>query len=103
MLAAASALAIRGHDWSSRWEKLDGFFVILSYLAGATSYYGIYIAYVAMLEMIDQKVLGAMNPRLQTGLAIQFYGTIVGFLLLGLVFARMLEQRTAVGASKPKH
>lgn len=93
MMAGATALVVRGHDWTDRWTKVDGGCLLISYLAGATSYYGVYVAYVALLELIDQKVLSATSPRLLGGLTIQFYGTIIGFLFLGFVFARMLEGR----------
>ena len=93
MFAAAAALAIKGKDWTPTWSRFDGIVLLLAFVCGAVSYYGVYAAYAAMLEMVDQGVIGGMSPELQTALAAQYYGTLGGFVLLGLVFTRMLEGR----------
>lgn len=95
MLAAAGALVVKGKDWTERWTRIDGVILLCTFVAGALSYYGVYAAYVALLEMVDAGVIGAMAPRLQTGLATQYYATLGGFVLLGLAFTRMLEGRIA--------
>lgn len=93
MLAAAAAVAVKGREWSSVWTRLDGLIIVFVFLAGSVSYYGAYLANIALLEMIQGGGVSGLAPRLQRGFGLQYYGTFFGFLLLGLTFCRMLEGR----------
>lgn len=93
MLAAAAAVAVKGSQWSRIWTPFDAAVVVCVFICGAISYHGVYVAYVSLLEMIENKALTALGATLQLGFAMQYYGTLAGVLLLGLVFARLVAGR----------
>lgn len=102
MLAAAAALAVKGRDWSDVWSRADGSILLCTFVAGSVSYYGVYTAYVALLEMVDIGYMSGLAPHLQRGLSTQYYATLAGYVLLGLVFTRMLEgRRLSKAAGEP--
>lgn len=100
MFGAAAALAVKGATWSTKWGRLEGILVVIALICGAASYYGIYIGQVAELGMIYAGTINPFEARLSAGLTIEYYGTLLGLFLLGLVFARMLEERSKVAVDK---
>jgi hypothetical protein len=93
LCAAAAAVSIKGKDWSTVWSRMDGLLVIGVLLSGAVSYYGLYLSGIAILEMVGAGMFGLESPRLSSAIAIQYYGLLTGYFLLGLVFARLMEGR----------
>jgi len=93
LYAGAATLAIKGKDWSTTWTRFDGVLITLTLLAGAVSYYGVYLGHVASLDMLQASYINPIAPRLQFAIGLQYHGTLVGLFLLGLVFVRMLEYR----------
>jgi len=93
LLGAAATLTVKGRDWSTRWARVDGVLVLFVFICGATSYYGTYLGYVAILGMLAQGMVNPFEVRVQWSLMIQYDGLVLGVFLLGLVFARMLEGR----------
>jgi|GEM_PF-5184577 len=93
LFAGAAALAVKGREWSTRWGRVDAFLVMLSMVAGAASYYGIYLTHDSILSMVFEASIYPFERRLQAALSLQYYGLLTGVLLLGLVFTRLLEDR----------
>lgn len=91
VFAACGALATKWKPEGARWERFDRFVLVLVLVCGVVSYYGLYLARVATLEMLSAGVLDPMALRLQTGLALQYYGFLAAAALLGLLFVRLLE------------
>jgi len=102
MLAAAGTLVLKGKEWSGGWSRIESVLVILVFLAGVVSYFGVYSCQVSILTMVN---VGAMNPletSLLWALRLQYFGLIAGALLLGLVFALMLDRvRLQLTESEP--
>ena len=93
MMAAAAALTIRGSVWSDRWSRFDSGLIVAAFASGAVSYFGVYFGYVRLLTMVGAKTLNPLEAGFLWSIRLQYYGTIVGVFLVGLVFARMLEGR----------
>lgn len=93
MLGAAAALAIKGNSWTDRWSRLDSKLIILAFISGAISYFGVYLSYIRILTMVMQSNIDPLEAGLLWAIRLQYYGTIFGVALLGLVFVRMLEGR----------
>jgi hypothetical protein len=91
LFAACGALSTKWKPASGQWASFDRLVFVLVLVCGAVSYYGLYLARVATLEMLSAHVLDPLSLRLQTGLALQYYGFLVGAVLLGLVFIRLLD------------
>ena len=98
LFAACGALAIKGGDWSDEWTSWDGYCIVLALVCGAGSYYGTYLAYTAIVEMVFAGVVDPFSFRLSSALQIQYYGVLVGIFLVGLVFCRMLAARKSKDA-----
>ena len=94
MLAAAGSLLLQGPDFvrAGRFEMVLTVFV---FLAGAGAYFGVYYSQVRMLTMVSAGYLDPLELGLLWGIRLQYGAIIVGVFLLGLIFARMLEQRLA--------
>jgi len=101
MMAAAAALIVNGKEWTTSWSRLDAMLILLAFLSGAASYYGIYLGQISILEMISQGWLNPLSSKLQAAIAIEYYGTLVGVLLLGLAFSRLLEGRLRNAPTNP--
>ena len=95
LFSASGALAIKGHDWSTRWSEVDGYLLVLALIAGGVSYYGAYMAHMAILEMVYSGIIDPFAARLSAALNVQYYGLLIGIFLVGLVFTRMLAGRKA--------
>lgn len=93
LCAGAAAGAVKGKDWSATWSRIEGGLVIVVLLCGAVSYYGMYLSWIAVLEMVGAGAFGLDSPRLSTAIAVQYYAVLVGYLILGLVFCRLMEGR----------
>jgi hypothetical protein len=91
VFSAAAALTVKGKDWSAKWGRLEGILVVVALVCGAWSYYGIYLGHIAALGMVYAGTINPFESRLSIAFSIQYYGTLIGIFLLGLVFARMLE------------
>ncbi len=93
LFAACGAMAVKGSDWSERWRTQDGYCIVLALVCGASSYYGTYLAYTAMTEMVYAGAIDPFSTRLSWAMRIQYYGVLAGVFLVGLVFCRMLAAR----------
>lgn len=93
LFGACGALAIKGKDWSTRWEHVDGYLIVVSLVAGAVSYYGAYLMHTVILEMVYHGTVDPFSTRLVWALNLQYYATLLGIFLVGLVFVRMLAAR----------
>lgn len=91
LFGACGWLVIKGRETKTRWSNISGYAIVLALAAGTTSYYGLYLARIAILEMVSAGVLDPLTRRLQFALGLQYYGFLVGAVLLGLVFVRLLE------------
>jgi hypothetical protein len=100
LLGAAGAMAVKGKEWSPRWNRLDGLLVLFVFICGAASYYGIYLGHVAVLSTVFQGTINPFEARFQWALGLQYYGLLLGVFLLGLVFARMLDGRISLSGGK---
>jgi hypothetical protein len=97
---ACAALAIKGREWSTRWERLDGLLIVAAFLAGASGFYGLYLGHIEVLEMIHAGVFDLFQVRLDIAMKIQYYGLLIEIFLVGLVFTRMLDQRKDAAGPK---
>ena len=95
LVGACGALSVRGKDWSLRWEHVDGYLIVLSLVAAAASYYGAYLMHMTILQMAFYDTIDIFSKRLMWALDLQYYGTLLGLFLVGLVFVRMLAARKA--------
>lgn len=93
LFSASGALAIKGHDWSTHWSATDGYLLVLALIAGSVSYYGAYMAHMAILEMVYSGIIDPFSARVSLALNVQYYGLLVGIFIVGLVFVRMLAGR----------
>ena len=98
LFTACGALAVKGGDWSDGWTNWDGYCIVVALVCGAGSYYGTYLAYTAIVEMVFAGVVDPFSPRLSSALQIQYYGVLAGIFLVGLVFCRMLAARKSKDA-----
>lgn len=93
LCAGAATVAVKGKEWSVAWNRFDGALIICVLLCGAVSYYGLYLSSIAILEMVEAGVFGINSPRLSNAITIQYYAVIIGYLVLGFVFCRLMEGR----------
>jgi len=94
LFTACSALIVRGHEWAGReWGWIDKYAFVIILVAGATSYYGLYLSHVAILEMVAHGVIDPFSNQLQTGQQIQYYAFLIGSVLLGVVIVRLIDGR----------
>lgn len=92
LFAACGALIVRGHEWVGReWGWIDKYAFVVILVAGATSYYGLYLSHVAILEMVAHGVIDPFSSQLQTGQQVQYYAFLIGSILLGLVIVRLVD------------
>lgn len=95
LLAAAAAITVKGRDWSPRWTSIDSVLILLTFMAAAVSYYGVYLCEIRLLSMAQAGGILATETLLLWAVRLQHWGIIVGVSLLGIVFCRMLEGRTS--------
>ncbi len=93
LLGAAGAITVKGKEWSASWNRADGILVVVALICAAISYYGTYLGYIAVLEMVYNGTIYPFSVRLRWATALQYYGTLAGVFFLGLIFTRMLEGR----------
>ncbi|MGZ5919755.1 MAG: hypothetical protein ACXWJV_08155 [Hyphomicrobium sp.] len=97
LFAGALTLVLKGKEWSGQWSRFHGYILVAILLSGGASYYGIYLGHVAVLGTVVKGTVNPFEPRLQAALMIQYYGTLLGVFLLGLLVTLMMEGRvTAV-------
>lgn len=92
MLAAAGAILLKDVQFR-RSSRLDALMLIFVFLAGAMSYFGVYFSQVRLLTMVSAGYLDPLELGLRWAIRLQYGGIIGGVFLLGLVFARGLEQQ----------
>ena len=95
LCAGAAAIAVKGREWSTGWNRIDGVLILGVLLCGAVSYYGLYLSSIAILEMVGAGVFGLDSPRLSSAITLQYYAVLIGYFILGLVFCRLMEGRRA--------
>ena len=95
MLAGASALTLKSNSWTSLWTRLDSALILLVFINGAMSYFGVYFCYMRLLTMVGASFLDPVEGGLVWSLRLQYLGIISGVTLLGLVFARIIEGRVS--------
>lgn len=93
LITGSLAVAVNGHVWNPRWSVMDRLAVLLVLSSGATVYYGVYMAFAVTLEMIAAGFVDPFQRRLALSLSIQYHAFMAGFLMLGIVFCRILEFR----------
>ena len=93
LLGTTAAIIVKGRDWSTRWNWVDGLLVLVIMICASISYYGIYLGHVTILGMVFKGTIYPLATRLQWAISLQYYGTLGGVALLGLVFTRLLEGR----------
>lgn len=98
MLGAAGILIVKGREWVDGWSRLESFFIMLVFLCGIASYFGVYTCQVSILSMVNIGVLNPLEAGLLWSLRLQYFGLIVGAFFLGLAFTLMIER-----ARRPKH
>lgn len=92
LFTACGALIIRGQEWAGReWRGIDKYAFVIILVAGATSYYGLYLSHVAILEMVAHGVIDPFSNQLQTGQQVQHYAFLLGAVLLGFVIVRLVD------------
>ncbi|MBK8630135.1 MAG: hypothetical protein IPN84_07980 [Sphingomonadales bacterium] len=91
LCAGAAAFSIKGKEWSSHWNRAFEIIILCVFLCGAVTYYALYLSSIAVLELVASGSFGLSSPRLLIAIEIQYYGQIVGFFLLGLVFCLMMD------------
>lgn len=94
LVGGCGALVIKGREWSAHWGPYDAAAIVGALLAAAASLYGVYLGHITVLQMTIEGIFDPFQSRLGAALAIQYYGLLLGVFLLGLVFTRMLSQRT---------
>jgi hypothetical protein len=93
LLAGAATVCVKGREWSLGWTPVDSIVVIGALAGGVLTYYGIYSAYIAVFAMAAARNFAPLSVDLKFAIATQYYAALGGTLLLGLVFARMLDRR----------
>lgn len=94
LFTACGALIVRGQEWAGReWGWIDKYAFVIILVAGATSYYGLYLTHVAILEMVAHGVIDPFGNQLQIGQQVQYYAFLTGSVLLGLVIVRLVDGR----------
>jgi hypothetical protein len=97
LIAGAATVCVKGRDWSHGWTAFDSLTVVGVLAGGVLTYYGIYCTYIRLYAMAAAGAFVPLSPDLSVALAIQYYSALSGTLLLGLVFARMLDRRIQSG------
>lgn len=93
LVAGALAVAINGRSWNARWGHFDAVSLMGVLCSCAAVYYGTYLVFAQTLEMMANGFIDPFQKRLEMALAIQFNGFMIGFILLGIVFCRVMEFR----------
>jgi hypothetical protein len=93
ILGASGIVCVKGHEWSRGWTRLDSLMVVVALAGGVLTYYGMYVASVAMFGMAAAGAFAPLSQDLSFAIAIQYYSALIGTLILGLVFARMLDRK----------
>lgn len=93
MLGAAGTLLMKSKEWRMELSLFDGILLLLIFSAGAASYYGVYLGHVAVLENLQSGVVSLIDRRLHWAMDIQYYGTLGGIFLLGLVVIQQVDRR----------
>lgn len=71
---ASGTLIARGYEWAGReWGRIDKYAFAVIIVAGATSYYGLYLSQVAVFQMVMYGVIDPLVNQLQTGQQIQYH------------------------------
>lgn len=95
MLAAAGTLTVKHKDWMATWNHVDSYLMMAVFCCGAISYFGIYVAHTHLLSTIAQSAVVPLASELIFSFRLQYFGTLAGVGLLGLIFSRMLAARAA--------
>lgn len=91
MLAAAGTMLVKNTQLR-RSSRIDALLLLVVFLAGAISYFGVYFGQTRLLTMVSAGYLDPLELGLMWAIRLQYGGIIGGVFLLGLVFARGLEK-----------
>jgi hypothetical protein len=91
LFAACGVWVAKPRKFSGSWGHVERVCLVGALAAGAMSYYGLYLSRVVILEMVSAGVIDPLGRRLQFALGLQYYGFLVGIILLGLVFVRQMD------------
>jgi len=91
LFAACGVLAFKNREMVASWGRIERLSMVGALIAGAVSYFGLYLSRIAVLEMVAVGVIDPISRRLQFALALQYYGFLVGVVLLGLIFVKGLD------------
>lgn len=93
LFAGAATVTVKGRKWSNHWSTVDGIAVVCVLACGALIYYGVYWAYVSTLGMVAAGGFSPFSQSVLRAVALQYYAALAGTILLGFVFARLLDRR----------
>jgi hypothetical protein len=93
LLTAAAAFAVKGRDWAPRWSRLDSSLVLLVFVAGVASYFGVYFCYIRLLTMLTMSTIYPLERGVVWSIRLMYYGILLGVFILGLILSRVLDRR----------
>ena len=92
-LAFAAGLAIKGRDWSPSWRFVDSIALTTCFIAGAASYFGVYLCYSRLLSMTANGFVNLFELQMIWSIRLQFWGILAEVYLIGLTFCNMVVYR----------
>lgn len=96
MLGATGALIVKGRDWVRGWTAVESFLLLIVFLCGVVSFYGVYTCQVAILSMANAASLNPLEKGLMFSLRLQYFGLIAGAFFLGLAFTLMVGRARGI-------
>jgi hypothetical protein len=90
LFAGCGWIVTRKRETEAIWSSVERIALVLALVAGATSYYGLYLSRILILEMLSASVIDPLARHLQVALAIQYYGFLFGAIMLGGLFVQSM-------------
>jgi hypothetical protein len=91
LASGALLVAVKGRSWNADWGAFDMLLTVLVLCGSAAAYYGIYLVYAITLEMVSNGYLDPFQDRLQKAMSLQYHAFFGAFVLLGVLFCRIVQ------------
>lgn len=93
VIGAASALVVKGRDWSGRWSSIETALTMIAFVLAAMSTYFVYVSYMALLSTAQNGALALTEGRLQGAMSAGYYCLLSAVTVVGAVFVGMAAER----------
>lgn len=96
LVATTVAITFKGTETSIMGSRVSAIAVMVVFVSAAISYFGIYLGYVRLIEMVSTPKWSAIDPvetEMVWAVRMQFWGIVSEAIAIGFLLIRILEDK----------